>query len=208
MADLKNMSRKEKIEYIWDYYKLHIIGVVLLVFFIGSFVYGQLTKVEYVSNLTIIGSSANQTKLGELEKKLTALVVKEGEKRRQAMVEFAPADKSGLSYEFTQRFVVRVAAGEIGVVVLDKSLYEDLIKQGMFLKLDNLNELNLSSIKSSKLEGSTGEQGKGIYAVSVEENETLKDLGYDTTNKVMGIIPSTKQKSNDIKVFKWLLGME
>jgi hypothetical protein len=208
MVNFKNMSRKEKMEYIWDYYKLHIIGVIVLIVFIGSFVQGQLTKVEYVSNLSLVGSSVNQDKMAELEKKLTALLVKEGEKRKQALVEFAPTDKSGMSYEFTQRFVVKVAAGEIGVAVLDKNYYEDFMKQSMLLRLDNLAELNLSKLNNSKLEGNSQEQGNGVYAVSVEGNKTLQDIGYDTANKVMVMIPSSKQRSNDIKVFKWILGAE
>lgn len=204
MADLKGMSRKEKIEYIWDYYKLHIIGAIAVIFFIGSFIHGMVTRIDYVANVTLIGSSISQTKVTEFEKQLTSMVVKEGEKRKQAIVEFTPTDKSEMSFEFMQKFMAKVSAGEIGIVVLDKGFYDTFIKQGMFLRLDNINNINLSNIKYSKIEGNTQEQGSGIYAISAEGNKALEDLGYDTKNKMIGIIASSSQKNNDFKIFSWL----
>jgi hypothetical protein len=71
MVDLRSMSRKERIEYIWDYYKLHIISVIILIVFIASIIHGQLTKIEYVVNVTMIGNAVQESKRTELEKKFT-----------------------------------------------------------------------------------------------------------------------------------------
>ena len=71
------MSKKEKVEYIWEYYKLHIIGVLAITFMVGSLIYSQITKVDYVFNLTMIGNMVDGNKRTDLEKQLTSMVIKE-----------------------------------------------------------------------------------------------------------------------------------
>lgn len=205
MVDLRSMSRKERIEYIWDYYKLHIISVIILIAFIASIIHGQLTKIEYVVNVTMIGNAVQESKRTELEKKFTNLVVKEGEQRKQALVDLLVTDKSELSYEMMQKFVVRIAAGEIDVIVLDKGFFDSFVKQDIFLPLGNVNQINLSNIKQAKVEGIGSDNIKAVYAISAEGNKLLEDMGYDTKNKVMGIVRSSGQKDNGIAVLNELL---
>jgi hypothetical protein len=205
VVDLKSMSRKEKIEYIWDYYKLHIISSIIAIAVIASFIHGQLTRVTYVASVTVIGNAVQESKREELERKFTSLLVKEGEERKQALVEVIVTDKPELSYEMMQRFIVRIAAGELDVVILDKGSFNSFAKQDMFLPLERVSDINLDSYKNEKIEaiGSTG--NKGIFAVSVEGNKILEAMGYDTKNKVMGIIASSNQKDNGIKILKEIL---
>jgi hypothetical protein len=205
MVDLKSMSRKEKIEYIWDYYKLHIISVIVVIAVIASFIHGQLTKIDYVVNVTIIGNAINESKKEEAEKKFTSLVIKEGEQRKQALFDVITTDKSELSYEMMQKFVVRIAAGEIDVVILDKGFFDSFVKQDMFIPLESISQINLSDIKQSKIEASGSTNNKAVYAISVEGNKELEAMEYDTKNKVLGIIASSKNKDNGIKVFKDIL---
>ena len=54
MANMKNMNCKQKSQYIWNYYKIHIIATLFLVITLGILIHGQLTKIEYIFNLTII----------------------------------------------------------------------------------------------------------------------------------------------------------
>jgi hypothetical protein len=205
MVDLKSMSRKEKIEYIWDYYKLHIISVIVVIAVIASFIHGQLTKIDYVVNVTIIGNAISESKKEEAEKKFTSLVIKEGEQRKQALIDVIATDKSELSYEMMQKFVVRIAAGEIDVVILDKGFFDSFVKQDMFIPLESISQINLSDIKQSKIEASGSTNNKAVYAIGVEGNKELEAMGYDTKNKVLGIMASSKNKDNGIKVFNDIL---
>ncbi|MGK0466111.1 hypothetical protein [Clostridium sp.] len=62
MVDLKSMSKKKKAEYIWDYYKVHIIGTIAIICIVGSLIHSQLTKIDYVFNLTVIGNVVDVNK--------------------------------------------------------------------------------------------------------------------------------------------------
>lgn len=201
MVDLKSMSKKKRAEYIWEYYKLHIIGILAIIAILVSLVHSQLTKVDYVFNITMIGNAVDENKKENFEKLLTSIVVEDGDKRKQANIDIMPPsipNNSGeiMPYEYMQRFILRMSAGEIDVIILDKSIVDALVKQDMLSRLDNISELDLSSIKN---------ENKPVYAISAEDVKMFKDVGIDTSNKVMGIISTSKQKDKAALVIKWLL---
>lgn len=210
MVDLTGMSKKKKAEYIWEYYKLHIIGVLVLICIIGSIIHGQITKVDYVFNLTMLGNTVDTNKMTDLETQLTSVVVKDGDKKKQATISnMSLGDSnnsdSAMSSQYMQKFVAQLSVGELDVVILDKDMFESFVKQDMFLRLDNISGLDLASIKSEKIEASETNKTKAVYAINAKDIKIFKNIGFDTTNKVIGIISSTKQKNNSVSVLKWLL---
>lgn len=206
MVDLKNMTRKEKVEYIWDYYKVHIIGVIVVIALIVSFIHGQATKVEYVANLTVIGNITNQDKLEETEQNLTKLIVKNGQDRQKVLIDVIPiTDINNPQPELIQKFTVKLDAQQIDVMVLDKSMFDSLVKQSALLNIGDVKDINLSSVKENKIEGVNGENKKGIYAVDAENISVFNDMGLDTNNKVLCISSVTKHKDSAVSMFKWLI---
>jgi hypothetical protein len=199
MADLKSMSRKEKLQYIWDYYKLHIIGMTVLAAFVVSFIYGQVTKISYVGNVAILGDVLEDSKRVKLEKIITGLVVKEGEKRKQAFVEAYSMGKDQIGAQMMQKFMIKIAAGDIDVIVLDKELFEELVKQEIFLSIEKakLEDSKLNKIELS-LEGATNQ----VLAVSAEGSRLLESIGLDTRNKIIAMPRSSINKENGMKIFQ------
>ena len=110
-----------------------------------------------------------------------------------------------MSSQYMQKFVAQLSVGELDVVILDKDMFESFVKQDMFLRLDNISGLDLASIKSEKIEASETNKTKAVYAINAKDIKIFKNIGFDTTNKVIGIISSTKQKNNSVSVLKWLL---
>ena len=152
MVDLKSMSKKKKAEYIWEYYKLHIIGVLAVIFIVASLIHGQITKIDYVFNLTMIGNNVDENKKTDLEKQLTSIVIKDGEKKKQAIVDVIPLEGSSkanasMSSISMQKFIAKISVGELDVVILDKGMFESFVKQDMFSRLDNISQLSFSFYK-------------------------------------------------------------
>lgn len=208
MVDFKNMSRKEKIEYIWEYYKLYIIGAVILVVIAGSFIHGIVTRVDSIFNVTIIGN-VEEDKRSNFQKQLTNQVVGTGDKKKKASVDLIPVSTNGdmsvIPNQYMQQIVAKMSAGELDILILDKSLFNTLAKQDGFARLDSLNGLDLSSIKGEKIEASGGDNNKAVYAISAKDVKIFKDMGIDVQNKVIGIITSSKDKTKSVTVLKWLL---
>ena len=210
MVDLKSMSKIKQAEYIWEYYKLHIIGILAIIFIVASLIHSQKTKIDYVFNLTMIGNTIDESKKSDLEKQLTSIVVKEGETRKQAIVDVITPNSSNsavaiIPNEYMQRFIAKMSIGELDVIILDKSIFETLVKQDVFLRLDNISKLNLTSIKNKKIEARGSDNNKAVYAINAEDTKIFKDMGFNTNNKVIGIISSCKRIDKATLVLKWLL---
>lgn len=210
MVDLKGMSKHKKAEYIWDYYKLHIIGTLAAICIIFSIIHSQITKPDYVFNLTMISNISDTNKITNLESLLTNVVVKDGSTRKKARVSTMPIDISKnanlqTTSQYMQKLTAEVSVGELDVIILDKTMFESFAKQDMFLSLDNINELNLDSLKGEKVHAIGSDKKNDVYAIDAKDIVLLKKMGFDTKNKVIGIVRSTKQKYNSILVLKYLL---
>lgn len=210
MVDIKSMSNKKKAEYIWEYYKLHIIGALAVIFIVASLIHGQITKIDYVFNLTLIGNNFDENKKTELEKQLGSIVIKTGDQKKQAIVNVLPLEGSSkvsasMSSTSTQKFIAEISVGEIDVVILDKGMAQAFAKQDMFSRLDNIKELDLLGIKYEKIEAVGSDNIKAVYAINAEDIKILKYMGFDTDNMVIGIISTCKQKDKAATVIKWLI---
>ncbi|MPQ30823.1 hypothetical protein E4V42_05155 [Clostridium estertheticum] len=210
MVDLKGMSKHKKAEYIWEYYKFHIIGALAAICIIISIIHSQITKPDYVFNLTMISNIADTNKVTNLESLLTKVVVKDGSTRKKAIVSSMPIDTSKnanlqTTSQYMQKLTAEVSVGELDVIILDKTMFESFAKQDMFLRLDNIRELNLDSLKGEKIHAIGSDKKNDVYAIDAKDITLLKKLGFDLKNKVIGIVGSTKQKYNSILVLKYLL---
>ncbi|MBU3158776.1 hypothetical protein KPL37_03175 [Clostridium frigoris] len=210
MVDLKGMSKQKKAEYIWEYYKFHIIGTLAALCIIISIIHGHITKPNYVFTLTILGNVVDTNKTNNLESQLTKVVVKDGSARKQARVSTMPLDGSKntdpqITSQYMQKFIAQISVGELDVVILNKTMFETFAKEDMFLRLDNISGLNLTSLKGEKLHAIGTDKKYVVYAIDIKNNILLKKMGFDTKNKVIGIVGSTKQNYNSILVLQWLL---
>ena len=210
MIDLKGMSKQKKAEYIWEYYKLHIIGTLAVLCIIISIIHSQITKPDYIFNLTMLGNIVDTNKTTNLETQLTKVVVKDGSTRKQARVSTMPLDGKKnadpqTTGQYMQKFIAEISVGELDVVILNKTLFETFSKGDMFLRLDNISGLNLASLKGEKIYATGSDKKNAVYAIDAKDIVMFKDMGFDTKDKVIGIIGSTKQKYNSILVLKWLL---
>jgi len=56
--DLKSMSTTKKLEYIWDYYRFHIIGILILVVTFGSIIHHYATVKDSVLDMVFINANS------------------------------------------------------------------------------------------------------------------------------------------------------
>lgn len=210
MVKFKELSTKEKVEYIWDYYKLPIFAVIFFIFAAAYIIVQQTTRIEYIFNLTLVGSSIDEGKSSELGKNITKLLVNSSDKRKQAYVDFMPTTKKAdgseeLDPQMVQKFMVKIAAGDVDLLVINKSDLSKFIAGSMFVKLDNIKDINLSQIKGDKYGEGGIPSSNNVYAVDADGNKYLKAIGFDTQNKVIGIPANGKRQDSAVKVLKWLL---
>ncbi|SNX52715.1 ABC transporter substrate-binding protein [Thermoanaerobacterium sp. RBIITD] len=210
---MKDMTFKEKIDYIWDYYKIHmIVGTVVLILVI-SFINSAINSKDYVFDFSMLGTTINLDKQSSFEYIVTKELLGTNPGKKQALVEFYMLSKGNngklqLDPPSTQKLMVKIAAGEVSVMALDRDYFEIFAKQGVFTNLDNVKELNLNNLKTEKL-GSTDKISAGTYGIDIgSSNKYLDAIGYDYKDKIIAIVSNTKNKDLAIKFMKWLLNIK
>lgn len=190
-AILAPMSPKERIAYIWDYYKFHIIGaiaaIILLISFISSF--GE--KKEVALNMTIIGKGVNTEGVVQLQEQLTnELVIDKADE--EVFIETLSYDKSSpdpASQAGLQKMTAQISTGSIDLLIVDKELFEEISSQQNSLLV--LNDLKgFDKLLSSN---------EDVYGMSTSDINQLAPLKLDE-NKVL-CVPSNTKKLKKINEF-------
>lgn len=206
MGKFKNLPLKEKLENIWYYYKWHILSCVLAVFVAAALIGSYLNREKYVINISLVGyfdNSRNEA-VNNFQEDITKLLVPEANKRTSALVElYKSKDKSGklknLEPANVEKLSVKIAAKEVDILIINKDDFNNYVNEDTFLRLDDLKLDNAD--KAYKLY----KADSSVYGISVEGNKLLEEIGYDTKDKVMGILVNTKNKESSEKVINWLL---
>jgi hypothetical protein len=202
---IKDLPTKEKAENIWYYYKWHILlgifAVLALTLLTGSF----LTREKYVFNISIVGYFDNSKKeeVRNFQNEITNLVAPGSDKRTSALVDlYASKDDSGkykdLEHSDIAKLSVKMAAKDVDILIINKDDFDYFMKEDTFLKLDDL-KLDTDN-KASKLVKSNS----SVYGIIVEGNKLLDRIGYDTKDKVIGILANTKNKERSEEMINWM----
>lgn len=210
----RNMTTKEKVEYIWDYYKVHIIVSILVIYLLVSFTNSIINRKDYVLNVALIGKYMDSDRQSEFSKKVTKELIGDPSAKKQASIDFYRLVKGTngnltLDPASTQKLMARMGAQDIDVIVLDKNNFDILAREGAFLRLDKAKELNLSGLNVAKVNEPSGELKPGVYGIYVGwNNKYLRNLGYDYNDKIIAIMANGQHKDLAIKFVKWLLDVK
>jgi hypothetical protein len=207
---IKGMTGKEKAQYIWEYYKLHMMITIIVIGFIGSYAYYAAGNKSAEFNITIIGGYIEQGKIEALQNKITAELITDKKNKREIIVDFLGGNGQQLDLNTQMKLSTSVAAKEIDILILDKKHFEFFANQGAFMKLSGIPVITQLNIPDSNLikyqpKNSNGKtDGKeDIYGINVEDMPILKDLGYDTKDNVLCVLSNTKRLNKVENFLKW-----
>ncbi|MDE4542026.1 ABC transporter substrate-binding protein [Thermoanaerobacterium sp. R66] len=210
---MKDMTFKEKVEYIWDYYKIHIIVGIIVVAIVASFVNSILTNKNYVFDFSMIGTSINFDKEMNFQNTITKELLGTDKGKNQALVEFYMLTKGSdgkfqLDPTSVQKLMVKISAEEVDVIALDKDNFYALGNQGAFLNLDTVKNLDLSGLDTEKLPASKDVKA-GTYGIYLnKDNKYLDGIGYDYHDKIIAVLSNSKNKDLSVRFLKWLLDIK
>lgn len=182
-AILAPMSQKEKMAYIWDYYKFHIIGTIAAIILLISFISSIGEKKEVALNMTIIGQGVNTEGVVQLQEQLTnELVIDKADE--EVYIETLSYDKSSpdpASQAGLQKMTAQITTGSIDLLIVDKELFEEISsQQNSLLALNDFKGIN--KVLTSNEE---------VYGISTSDINFFTPLKLDE-NKVLCVPSNTK----------------
>lgn len=196
MADFSKMTKKQKREYIWDYYKLQIIGSVIAVILVGSFIHSMLTAKEYEFNLSVIGGYLSSNEISEIDEKITSLIYGENEEKKVAYVDYYSLTKNAnnnnmleMDYNMVQKFMAKIATQQVDMILMHKEVFEQYEPEEFFLDLKEINGLDLNGAQLV-------DKDDKVFGIYLQENEIFNMSEYTNGEYILCIpLSSTRQEA-------------
>lgn len=125
-TNFRTLSKKQKIEYIWDYYKWHIIVVVAILAAIGSLIHHYATYKETVLDVIMINSNytfTNETPGLEDYYDIIQLKPKTEKVSVDASLTFSESDAYSTNYYSDQTLSLRLSVGGSDILFSNESVF-------------------------------------------------------------------------------------
>ena len=213
MTKFKALTKKEKIEHIWEYYRFHIIGSIIGIFFIANMlvtVFGPKPP-EPVANVVIAGSYVgDDEKIDQFRNDIENIIDQGGNgKVNLNILSVNWEHQSEMTMAMEQKFMIMFQMREVDVLLLEKEKFDsyvDKLDSTMYQPLESIPELaqileaNKDNLVMRKFPDDAGER---VYGLFVKDNIKLKDMGLGD-NYIISIPVVANNPDHAAEVIKWL----
>jgi hypothetical protein len=203
---LANKTFREKSDYIWTYYKLHILGILILIFFVGSYISNQINRQEVYCNITYIGNSINVEDLTPVTNKLNDILLHNNKKSVINFDSIFTDDKSTAGAAVTEKLYANIASQQIDIAIVNKEFFEQNFPNEMFLNLEYLNGFSTLPLSNHELIKKTDSNGNnGTYGISVKNLKLLNDIHFTNDDNILVVISNTKHNDAVVNILNTFL---
>jgi hypothetical protein len=188
---LAPMSPKEKMAYIWEYYKFHIIGTIAAIILLFSLINSIGEKKEVVLNMTIVGQGVSTEGVVQLQEYLTKELVTD-KADEEVFIETLSYDNTSqdpVSQTGLQKMIAQISTGSIDLLIVDKEVFEDISAQ----------QNSLLAINDFKGMDKVVTSNEEIYGINTSDITLLESLKLDE-NMVL-CVPGNTKKLKEINEF-------
>lgn len=203
MVDLSKMTKKQKREYIWDYYKLHIIGSLIVIIVVGSFIYNMITAKEYEFNVSVIGGYLSADEINKIDEEITSLIYGENENKKIAYVDYYSLTKKQnnnmleMDYNMVQKFMAKIATQQVDVILMHKEIFIQYEPKEFFFDLGEIDNLDLNGVKLVEKDGE-------IFGVYLEGNKIFNKSEYTNGEYIVCVPLSSTRQEQIVDFFDYI----
>jgi len=210
IAKLREMNFKSKMEYIWEYYKFLLIGLVIFLILIGSLINSFFINPQPQTALHISWNAGFvlHEQLDEMADELTArLIDKDKNEAVLATLSMTSTDDPSMDMANQQRLVAMLAAGEIDVFIVDREQLVEYAIVGFIQPMEHI----LAEIRHTdpavydyiiersvyaEYEIEEGSFEDRIMGISVKNSDLLKELDYYEYDLFFSLVSTSKRQEN------------
>lgn len=202
---LANKTFIGKVDYIWTYYKLHIIGFLVLFLFVGSYICNLINKQDVYCNITYVGNSINVQELEPIKDTLSDTLL-QNKKKQVILIDSVFTDmNTDAGIAMKEKLHVNIAAQQIDLAIVNKQFFEENFSSEMFMNLESLDGFSELPISNHELLKKAASNGNGTYGISVKNLNLLKEVHYANDDNYLVVISNTEHKDAVINVLKTVL---
>ena len=135
-ALIKGQPFKKRFEYYWGYYKWHVFAVIIVASFITSYVYNIVTAKEAALTVALIDCNSDEATIDEYKNELMELM-ELNPKTHDITLDnsFFLSSADTMAYSMAEVFFVKVAAGDIDVVLAPEDTFNRYVQNDIFVDI-------------------------------------------------------------------------
>lgn len=203
----KAMNKKEKIGYIWEYYRFHIIGTLIGLVLIGQIIQIATTpRPDYDTHLIVTAKMSLDTEKSEEDEKYF-------EETFNTDLYYLPADWSVMDQATIvneQLLMLKISVREADILAMSQDRYDkykDIEGFDPFMPLEEVPELAdlLEKHKDNLIVGKGVEdQKEHIYGIKIEKSSVLHGATV-IEPLIISLIDTPKNMEKAIEIVKYLI---
>jgi len=201
---LKDMTFKEKIEYIWQYYKIQIVIVVVVVFILGSIVNGILNPPTPIyAGVAIYEVYLGESFDTEFERIMTETLIEDPMLEKIYVYSFISGDDPSAQMAMVQKLMAMLTTKEIDLFIAENGVFAMYIAEGI---LAPINQTGIIAPEELLVYGTTDEDERPTaYGINLKDSAVFKDLGIKGEMLTVGVTVNTGRPDNSIALLKAIL---
>lgn len=209
----KDLSGRAKVQYIWDYYRWHIIISICAIAFLISMIHHYVTYKESVLDIMLVNCvdpyAGDESSLQEFFEQ-EGFDSKSEEITLDTSITFSEDDSYSTNYYSTQSFTLKVSVGDADIIFSPEFVFSDYAANGCMMPLtDFLTDEELEQYSDIILSATDPETGKEVpCGVKLTQNRWLTDNNYYADTICLSIAYATDAKDTAADFFRYILSFE
>lgn len=205
---LKGMTFKEKLDYIWEYYRIQIIIAVcviaLILSILNAFIFNPQKSIH--TGMAFYGPFISQEILDNIELTMTTDLVSENENSKVYVTNFV-MDEADMSYSYisVQKFVAMCSAQEIDIVISPKDQFIQNANRDYFVDLSTVEGIGFPLDEMLYTNMEDDPDTLYPFGIPLKGSAFLKEMGLITDNLYLGIFISTPRLEESIEAVNYIL---
>lgn len=205
------MTLKEKLKYLYDYYKMTFIVVILFIAIAAYIIYYIFSpKTENVLSVAVINEYFDESKEDAFVEDLNSLLNVDTSRQEllwdsSYVIDYENATSASMSSE--QKLATYLGSGQIDVFISDKDYFDTYIEEKVFFNLAEILPTDLCTLLSDDLYIENAEDNSHklvAYGLSLKNSEIYNELGGDLDEPVLGVIISSQNQEAVISLIRYL----
>lgn len=206
---LRELTFKKKFEYIWEYYKVHIVGTFLFLIFAGSLgnsVY-QNIKYEDILSCAIVNNTLLEENRDYISDSFSEYYQLDEESETLIFDDSFHIDldqPNESTYASTQKFAAMVAAKSIDTTIADISFFENHADEGVFYDLSTLLSEDLYIQIEDYLYYAKDEEGnEKPFGLNLSSSHLVKGAGLYIQPPILSVIINSQHPDVAIEFIQY-----
>lgn len=201
---IRSLHGRQRLRYIWDYYKLPLAVLCILIYIIGYIIYGQVTHKDTVLCTALINVSAGEGFTSGLTSGYLDYLGKDPSRNEVELMTglYLTDNESDPNYEYTYASQAKVLASvnsqELDMVLMNQAALDILSRNDYLCDLGDL----LSS-SDPDLYSQTSEYITENTALDLSQSPLIQQTGFSDT-VYLGIIANSARQDAAVEYIKYL----